>query len=203
MDKCSKTPWRRTSRVAAVDNEWLRVYRDSYLLPDGAEVEDFCVIEERAGVNVVALTRTGDAVLVEQYRPAVRAVVYDFPGGYVEDDGTSLLDQAKRELVEETGYTSTEWYSLGHSFPAPHRMDKTEHFFLALDINQTRRTQFDKTEYLNHSLVPLETLEDMILCGEFHCGVCMSSLLLSTLKLRELGKTFPERKDPSLLRGGD
>ncbi|PWB73512.1 MAG: hypothetical protein C3F07_09400, partial [Anaerolineales bacterium] len=47
---------------------------------------DAVVFEFRAWANIVALTRNNEVVLIRQYRHGVREVLWEIPGGVVEDD---------------------------------------------------------------------------------------------------------------------
>lgn len=55
---------------------------------------------------IVAVTDRDELLLVEQYRLPVAQPVIELPAGLVGDQGgdESLLEAARRELVEETGY---------------------------------------------------------------------------------------------------
>ncbi|HBR13939.1 MAG TPA: hypothetical protein DD723_00115 [Candidatus Omnitrophica bacterium] len=59
-------------------------------------------------VIVVAVTREGNVLFVEQYRPPVDRIVIEFPAGLVDDFESAkketVITAAKRELFEETGY---------------------------------------------------------------------------------------------------
>ncbi|MCB9721354.1 MAG: NUDIX hydrolase [Candidatus Omnitrophica bacterium] len=59
-------------------------------------------------VIVAAVTRAGEVIFVEQYRPPVGRYVIEFPAGLINDRPgaahESLKAGAKRELEEETGY---------------------------------------------------------------------------------------------------
>jgi ADP-ribose pyrophosphatase len=64
---------------------------------------------ERPGVHeiavVVAVSETGELVLIEQHRPPVGAEVLELPAGLVGDEEAETLEAgARRELLEETGY---------------------------------------------------------------------------------------------------
>jgi 8-oxo-dGTP pyrophosphatase MutT (NUDIX family) len=56
-------------------------------------------------VAVVPVTTDGELLLVRQYRPVLDNFVIEFPAG-LNDRRESLVAAAKRELIEETGYTS-------------------------------------------------------------------------------------------------
>lgn len=57
-------------------------------------------------------------MLVEQYRPAVRATSLEIPAGKLES-GEDPLRCAKRELLEETGYGAGRWTPLLTIYTTP------------------------------------------------------------------------------------
>ena len=73
-----------------------------FRLPDDREA-DFDVVQNPDTVAVVALTEAGEVILVREYRPGPERLLYELPGGAV-DDGETPEEAARRELLEETGY---------------------------------------------------------------------------------------------------
>src|SRR6266853_563468 len=63
------------------------------------------IVEHAPGAAVVALDAHGQVLLVRQPRPAVGARLLELPAGLV-DPGEQPIDTARRELEEETGFTS-------------------------------------------------------------------------------------------------
>jgi 8-oxo-dGTP pyrophosphatase MutT (NUDIX family) len=61
----------------------------------------------RGIVVVVPITKEGEFLLIRQFRPVINNFVIEFPAG-LNDKDESLIDTARRELIEETGYDSSE-----------------------------------------------------------------------------------------------
>src|SRR5512134_2464274 len=91
---------------------------------------DAMILEFRSWANVLALTKNNEAILVKQYRHGVCGVLREFPGGVVED-GESPSEGAKRELLEETGYASSNIIEIGRLYPNPALQTNTLYCFLA------------------------------------------------------------------------
>ena len=86
---------------------FLTVLRDRVRLPDGATATRE-YIRHPGAVAVVPILDDGRLVLVRQYRHPVGRVLLEWPAGK-RDAGEPTIACAQRELLEETGYTATEW----------------------------------------------------------------------------------------------
>ncbi len=107
--------WETTGEEVAYDG-FFRVLRRGVRLPDGTE-GSWDLLDMAATVAVLALTPEGDLVMVRQFRPGPARVVMSLPGGLV-DAGEEVVDAARRELREETGYTagSVEVVASAHNY---------------------------------------------------------------------------------------
>lgn len=94
---------------------FLHALRDTVQLPDGTQAMREYIIHPGA-VMVVALLDDGQVVLERQYRHPMRQVMIEFPAGKL-DAGEAVLDCARRELLEETGYSAKEWARAGVLHP--------------------------------------------------------------------------------------
>ncbi len=97
---------------------FLRVRRDTVLLPDGAQSTREYVVHNGA-VMVVPLVDGPDGlrvVMERQYRHPIGKVVVEFPAGKREGSEDLLLC-VQRELREETGYLAREWAHAGVLHP--------------------------------------------------------------------------------------
>ena len=76
-------------------------------------------------------TRGEPLVLLErQYRHAAQSMMWELPAGRI-DDGETALTAAKRELLEETGYSARRWKRILHFYVSPGFLDETMTIYLA------------------------------------------------------------------------
>ena len=90
---------------------FLHAFRDTVRLPDGNETTREYVVHPGA-VMVIPMLADGKLVMERQYRYPMGRVMLEFPAGKI-DAGEDTLVCAKRELLEETGYTAGEWARAG------------------------------------------------------------------------------------------
>lgn len=107
-----ETPLARTELLRG---HFLRVVRDTVRLPDASEASREYVLHPGA-VMVVGLLDDGQVVLERQYRHPMQRVMIEFPAGKL-DAGEDSLACARRELLEETGYSAREWAFAGRLAP--------------------------------------------------------------------------------------
>jgi 8-oxo-dGTP pyrophosphatase MutT (NUDIX family) len=155
-----------------------RVFRmDKCELVNGKILDAF-VLEFQTWVNILALTKDNEAVLIKQYRHGVQETVWEFPGGIVED-GESPLEGAKRELLEETGYASSNIVQVRKCYPNPAIQNNTMYCFLALDAEKVNEQNLDDGENIEVHLVTLDELVKMTAKGDFLHALQVATLFHS------------------------
>jgi 8-oxo-dGTP pyrophosphatase MutT (NUDIX family) len=148
--------------------------------PDGKKEGQFDILECSPWINIFALNRANEVILVEQYRHGIDDVTLEIPGGGV-NRGESFLEGAKRELLEETGYSSSDWVKLGELQANPAFMTNTCTTFLALNCEKTQNQNLDPMEEIEVKLLPLKGLEKKIKMGEVAHSLVVSAYALYTL----------------------
>jgi ADP-ribose pyrophosphatase len=105
---------------------------------------------KKPAVGIVAITDEDRVVLVEQFRVPVEENVIELPAGLTGDvagaENESLLESAKRELREETGYEASRWSELASGYSSPGLTDETIVLFLAEGVNKCGRGGGDQSE---------------------------------------------------------
>jgi ADP-ribose pyrophosphatase len=89
------------------------------------------VVHHPGACAVVALTKSGEVLLVRQMREAVREALLEIPAGILDVQGEDPSDCAARELLEETGHRATSIEPLGVMYTSPGFTDERIHLFLA------------------------------------------------------------------------
>jgi len=91
------------------------------------------IVEHHRAVVVLPVLKTGDIVLVRQFRTAADRDMLEVPAGLMEPDETPMA-AAHRELGEETGFVSACLTPLFEGFPTPGFCTEYMYFFLATDL---------------------------------------------------------------------
>ena len=105
----------KTGSEEILKGRFLHAFRDTVRLPDGSTAtREF--IKHPGAVMVVPMLDDGRVVLERQYRYPLQKVMIEFPAGKL-DKGEDTWDCARRELLEETGYTAREWSRAGVLHP--------------------------------------------------------------------------------------
>ena len=147
---------------------------DKCELPDGNILTPH-ILDYDDEIMIFALTRKQEVVLIKQYRHGIRDVILELPGGSV-DKGESPLEAAKRELMEETGYSSDSFIEVGQASPNPAIYMNKVYSFLALDAEPTGKQSTYDAGAVDVTLIPLDEVIAMARKREL-----INSLNISTL----------------------
>jgi 8-oxo-dGDP phosphatase len=115
---------------------------DDVRMSDG-EVVKREIVAHPGAVAILALDDEGNVVMVNQYRPSVRARFDELPAGLLDVAGEPALDAAKRELAEETRLAAEEWHVLADLHSSPGMTDEAVRIFLARGLTPIEDDDFE------------------------------------------------------------
>lgn len=171
-----KLQWKILSKEYISREPWFTVRKECVELPNGNRIPNIYVHEFPDWINVIALTKDGKMILVQQYRAGLDRVFFEIPAGVSEKTDKTMLDAAKRELLEETGYGNGKWTEFDTLSANPAMYSNRTHTFLAEGVEKIAGLDLDQGEALTvHLLDPAEVL-DMLKNGEIMQAL-MSSVL--------------------------
>jgi 8-oxo-dGTP pyrophosphatase MutT (NUDIX family) len=176
-------PWPFVSDKVAYKTPVLNVLERRVISPKDGLEKCFTVFQAPSWVNVLALTEDNQVVMVSQYRHGSRSFSLELPGGVVEP-GDTLEAAARRELLEETGYTAPDFELLVTLNPNPAIFGNGITTYLAKGAKMTGQTHFDPNEETELVLVSLSALKEKMLSGEIDHALMLAALGFYFLKER-------------------
>ncbi|MBQ8435846.1 MAG: NUDIX hydrolase [Oscillospiraceae bacterium] len=145
------------------DGRVFRVTKDMAFLENGSEAVRE-VVHHSGGVTVIPITDNNEIIMVRQYRYAADKILLEIPAGKLEKD-ESHYDAGKRELLEETGCTCSEYKYLGELLPTPAYVTEVIHMYMAGGLEYSEQN-LDEDEFLDVVKIPMEKAVEMVLSGE-------------------------------------
>ena len=172
----SRNPWTRRSRHTVYENRWIEVVHDEVVRPDGTDgVYGVVRFRDRA-VGVVPVAVDGRILLVGQFRYTLDEYSWEIPEGGVPPEEDPLAG-AKRELVEETGFTAGTWRVLVPRFSLSNSVgDQTGSIYVATELEPGPAAP-EPTEEIALRWVTLAEGLAMIDAGEIDDSVTQVGLL--------------------------
>lgn len=143
------------------DGKVISLKVDDVTLPNG-QTSKREIINHPGAVAIIAITDNGKFLVVEQYRKALERSIIEIPAGKMEK-GEKPIITARRELEEETGYT-TDSLELVQAFAtSPGFADEVIHVFVARNLKKLEvPVAMDEDEFVELMEVSVEEAEAMI-----------------------------------------
>lgn len=136
--------------------------REKIKLPSGKVVIRETVTHPGA-VVVLPQDQDGNFLLLSQYRQPLKRAILEFPAGTLEM-GEDPLACAKRELIEETGFSATNLKPLGAVYTAPGFCNEVIHGFFATGLAPAE-AEMDEDEIIEVKRMTTEDIDRAILDG--------------------------------------
>ena len=150
------------------------VRRDEVREPGGiVTTREFVV--HNGSVVILPIFDDGRMLLVCQYRHSVGGYLWELVAGRMEH-GENALPGAKRELLEETGYSARRWEKILDVFPTPGFVSERMVVFVARDLRAGTARPEDDERIIARTFSPRE-IEEWIRSGKLRDAKSIAGIL--------------------------
>jgi ADP-ribose pyrophosphatase len=170
---------KRLSRTVVYENPWVNLYVDKVQFPGGRIIERHHFLDfEKQAVAVLVENDQDQVLLVHVYRYTTDTIEWEVPAGLIED-GESILEAAKREVWEESGYETTGHEWIYTFYPMNGISNKVFHVARCQAARKTG--DFDRNEVKEFKWVSRQAIREMIEDRSMKDGYSLTALLLYLL----------------------
>ena len=174
-EKWPKIKSRQNIRISP----WIDVIAREVEFSPGEPVEIYHAVDQLDYLAIVARTPEGRFPIVRQYRPALEEFTWELPAGLIER-GENPAEACRRELLEETGYTTRAVFPLGKAAACTGRLSNRIHSYF-VETGERGET-FTPEKGISVEVVTSTQLVSMIKSGEFVLQLHLGALLLAQLR---------------------
>ncbi len=147
----------------------------------GPAVAERDIMVHPGAVGVIALDDDDRVLLIRQYRHPVGMALFEPPAGLLDVSGEEPLATAKRELVEESGFTAGRWHTLVDYLNSPGGSSEAIRVFLARDVAPAdggrEHTGEAEEAHLPRVWVDLDEARDLVLSGALGNSLAVLGIL--------------------------
>ena len=136
------------------------------------------IVRHRGSAVMMAVDAMDRVMLVRQYRLPANQLLWELPAGKT-DEGETVLQAARRELIEETGLRAKKWKKLVSFFPSPGYVEEKMTIFLATGLTEGESQPMDD-ERIETRWFKKKELREMIASNKILDGKTMIGFLYWT-----------------------
>ena len=152
------------------------VVEEDILYPTGRQVTHHNIIRKPT-VSIFPITENYEIYLVSEYRYLLGKTVLSSAAGFMDKDGETPLDTAKREAKEELGIIAHQWEQLAHVTLGSSVLKASSYLFLARDIEFGEQA-LEEDEEIEVVSMPLEEAIEKVMLGEINNSATMIGILM-------------------------
>lgn len=177
--------WQETARRLVGNFKIFKLSEIDRRSPRTGLVRTYVTLETDDWCNIIPVTPEGNVVLIHQYRHGTAAVTIEVPGGIVDPHESDPAEAAKRELLEETGYSAEKIIKLGVVEANPAFLNNHCHLYLAINAKPTQAPELGIGEDIVFEEVPLATVKEYVKSGKIQHSLTISAFHYFSLWLEE------------------
>ncbi|MGD8493262.1 MAG: NUDIX hydrolase [Desulfobacterales bacterium] len=165
--------WEILQRERVADYNIFALDKKQVRSPRTGEIRETLALRFPDWVLTLAITQQQEVVMVRQYRHGTEQVCLELPGGLVDPDDASPELSARRELLEETGFTVSNIRLIGECYPQPAILSNRCFFYLAEGAVKSQQQNMDAGEDIEILTIPLDKIRTKIENKEIDHGMVL------------------------------
>lgn len=150
------------------------VRRDTVIEPGGVRATRDVVVHN-GSIVVLPVFDDGRLLLIRQYRHSVGGYLWELVAGRIEP-GERPLPGAKRELLEETGYSARRWQKILDLFPTPGFVSERMVIYVARELRAGEAHPEDDERITVSAFAPRQ-IENWIRDGKLRDAKSVAAIL--------------------------
>jgi ADP-ribose diphosphatase len=144
--------WKTLENNRIYENQWITLYQDKVQVSSSGNTIEYTWYKSPDVVVIVPFLDDNTLVMIKQFRYPLQKILLEFPAGHI-DPGENMKTTAKRELLEETGYSAKVVEHVYSYHPSVSKSMQLVHLFKATELAR------DKLRYEPRELITdIETL---------------------------------------------
>ena len=158
-------------------SKWLKLYEDLVENRRGG-ISKFNRITFHNFVEIVPILNDGSILMIKIYRYGAKKDLLELPAGYIEDNETPMKS-AKRELLEETGYSCRSMKAKGWYYYIPSRSKQKVYVFVARGLKLISSLQLDEFENISVVKLSKKQIQRKMRSGQIKNSSVIAALMLA------------------------
>lgn len=163
-----------------VFSEFVTITKDTIVFEDQLNYDYFVLNAKNDAVVILPSFDQENFLLTKEYRHPTKKYLLSCPGGFLEK-GENPQEGAKRELLEETGFSATDFQIIGSSYPYPGLSSQKIIFVLAKNIYETHPIHLEPSELIITEKLSYKEIKSKIKNSENIDGILCSALFFYNL----------------------
>lgn len=166
---------KRIERTLVANGSIIDYYQDTILLPDG-KTSKWDFIDHKGAAAVIPVLDDGRIIMVRQYRNALDRYTIEVPAGGLNGREEPMIEAAKRELMEETGFVSDDLELLISIKTTVAFCNEKIDIFVAKNLKPGKQ-HLDDDEYIEYEAYTVEELCQKIYSYEIQDSKTICAIL--------------------------
>jgi 8-oxo-dGTP pyrophosphatase MutT (NUDIX family) len=170
-----KNNWKKLNTFVPYDNAWIEVQHHDVINPSGGKGIYGQVNFKNIAVGVVPVDNQGFTYLVGQFRFPLEEYSWEIPEGGCPR-GEDVLEAAKRELIEETGFLAEKWTLISKIHTSNSVCNEVGYIYMAENLTPGPPNP-EETEDLQVKKVSLNEAIEMVMKDKITDSISVAGIL--------------------------